>query len=150
MSGSLRNGWLVLTALLLGSVAVANLLALARRMPPAPARGASASGVDVVMQHERRFAPVAAALQAHGVRGQVGYIADLPPEQLPGDSPAMRDYFLTQFALIPWVIEAKFSDCAWAITNWRHGNGLAPAAPAGFETVQDFGGGVLLLRKSAR
>lgn len=149
MSGSLRQAWLVLSALLLAGVAGVNLLALTRRMPPPPSARTRMMGADVVMQHEDRFARVAAALRANGARGQIGYLADLPPEQLAGDSIAMQDYFLTQFALAPWVIEAKFSDCPWAVTNWRRRNSAAAIPPAGFEIVQDFGSGVLLLRRSA-
>jgi hypothetical protein len=61
----------------------------------------------------------------------------------------MEEYFHTQFALAPWVIEAAFGDCTWAVANLRQASAAA-RVPAGFAVVEDFGRGVLLLRRIER
>src|SRR5688572_17884671 len=103
------KAWCAICSLLIAIVAGLNLVGVVRRIPP-PARHASTAGVDAVMRQERRLAGVREALQAHGARGVIGYVTDLPPAQLPHDPAAMHEYFLSQFVLAPWVLEAKFTE----------------------------------------
>lgn len=135
-----------ITALIIAIVAGVNLFDLARRMP-LPARGPVAQNGDVAMRHERRLAGVRKALRSHAAHGLIGYVTDLPPAELPNNDAAMQEYFLSQFALVPWVLEADFTQSAWAVTNLRT-KSRADGLPAGFRVVKDFGGGVLLLRKT--
>lgn len=140
------NAWLTTSLLALAVCCGINLADTARRVPPPP-RIAPAAPANNALRHEFRFAPVLAALRAHGVRGPVGYLSDLPPEAMRGNTAAMEQYFLSQFVLAPWILDADASRGAWAVTNLQR----APPAgrlPAGYEVVQDFGGGVLLLRRT--
>ena len=137
---------MAVTFLALAVISGLNLAAVARRFPPVSWQ-ASAAGVDVVMRHERRMAAVRTALQQRGIHGAIGYVSEVPPADLPAKGDAMQEYFLTQFALAPWVIEAKFDDCAWAVANFHE---LGAPVPVDFRVVQDFGAGVALLQKSPR
>ena len=141
------EAWGAICSLLIASVAGVNLVEVVRRVPP-PARHARTSGVDAVMRQERRLAGVRDALRIHGARGVIGYVTDLPPAQLPHDPAAMQGYFMSQFVLAPWVLEAKFADCAWAVANFPS-SPAADRVPAGFRVVQEFGNGVLLLQRTA-
>jgi hypothetical protein len=98
------------------------------------------------MRHERRFAAVHAALETRGIRGTIGYLADLPPDQMREDPAAMQEFFLTQFALVPVVLDADVAHFTWTVAN-LHAVQAADRLPAGFRIVEDFGDGVLLLRK---
>jgi hypothetical protein len=103
-----------------------------------------------VMRQEARLAPLHKALRRRAVRGTLAYtlayLSDLPPEQLAADRPSMEDYFLTRFALVPWVLDARNAEGLRAIAQLRR---TRPEArrPSGFRIVKDFGDGVLLPRK---
>jgi hypothetical protein len=122
-----------------------NLVHALRRVPPAP-HYAPVVPTNNVVRHEQRFAGMRAALKTHHVRGTIGYLADLPPERMRENAAAMEELFLTQFALVPVVFETKVETCTWAVTNF-HTASPAERLPPGFRVVEDFGGGVLLLRK---
>jgi hypothetical protein len=135
-----------LIALLIAGVSGINLAHVIRRVPPAP-RSPDATATNTVLRHEQRLAPVRRALQKHGVRGTVGYLTELPAELLAADPRAMEEYFLSQFVLVPWVLDARPGAWRWAVTNFR---AATPAANVdGFRVVEDCGGGVLLLEKLA-
>jgi hypothetical protein len=138
------KAWSAITALVIAIVAVTNVVAVLRRTPTLPRHPAFRA--DVVLRHEQRLGGVRAALARHGARGVIGYVTDLSPEKLTANEAAMQEYFLTQFVLSPWVLEAKFEGCAWAMANF----GASPSphpVPIGFRVVEDFGRGVLLLQK---
>lgn len=59
------------------------------------------------MRQEARLAPLHKALRRRADRETLAYLSDLPPEQLAADRPSMEDYFLTRFALVPWVLDAR-------------------------------------------
>ncbi|MBM3854670.1 MAG: hypothetical protein FJ399_16215 [Verrucomicrobia bacterium] len=142
------KAWSQLVVAVVAVAGIANLAHTARRVP-APPRLPPAVPENAVMRHEERFAPMRATLHRHGVRGTLGYLADLPAAQLAREARAMEEYFLTQFVLAPWVIEAAFGDCAWAVANLRNETAAA-RVPAGYAVVEDFGRGVLLLRRIER
>ncbi len=138
------HGWLVVGAVAL--TAGINLVDAVRRGPPPP-RLPAVPATDPVVRHEARFAGVTAALRRHEVRGVVGYFCDLTPEVLAATPAAMEDYFLTQFALVPWVLDPRDRDRPWAIANLRQTGGGEPL-PAGYRMTVNFGGGVLLLERT--
>lgn len=140
------NAWLTTSLLVLAVCCGINLADTARRVPPPP-RLAPAAPANNALRHELRLAPVLAALRAHGVRGPVGYVSDLPPEAMRGDTAAMEQYFLSQFVLAPWILDADPSRVTWAITNLQRAS-PAERFPPGYTVVQDFGDGVLLLRRT--
>ena len=141
-----RRIWSALLWVLLAGVSVVNLMHVARRVSP-PARVIEET-VNPVLREEQRFAKVVAKLHEHHVPRTVGYLADQPPEKLRADKRAMEEYFITQFVLAPWVLDANSTAFEWIVVNLRQA-ALAERLPAGFRVVEDFGHGVLLLRRSS-
>lgn len=139
--------WLTMTLLALGVCGGINLAHTARRTPPPP-RVPASEPANNVLRHERRFGAVVAALRAHDVRGPVSYVSDLPPQAMRGDAAAMEQYFLSQFVVAPWILDADPGRNAWAIAN-LHRTTPAERMPSGYTVVEDFGAGVFLLRRSA-
>jgi hypothetical protein len=137
--------WSAVMVLALAVVAGINLVTTARRIPPPP-RAPVAIPQNVVMRHEQRFAAVRDALKTRSVSRAIGYLADLPPTELRASERSMREYFLTQFALAPWILDATAGDSQWVIAN-LHTARIADRMPAGFRVVEDFGDGVALLEK---
>lgn len=141
------RAWTFLTLLLVAAVSAVNLAGTVRRNPPPP-RLPPEIPANVVLRQEQRLAGLLLELKARGVRGTLGYLADLPPEQLRADPAAMERYFLPQFALAPWILDATTQEAAWIVADLR----VRPAAeriPAGCTVERDFGDGVLLLRRRA-
>lgn len=124
-----------------------NVADTARRVPPPP-RLPPVVATDPVVRNEARFAGVPAVLRRHEVRGVVGYFCDFAPDVMAATPAAMEDYFLTQFALTPWVLDPRAADRPWAIANLRQPGG-AERWPAGYRIAANFGGGVLLLERAA-
>lgn len=133
-----------LSALLIALVCGFNLADAVRRTPPPSVHAGRPT--NNVLRQEARFAPLRQALQRHAVHGTLGYLTDLPPDQLAADPKGMEDYFLTQFALVPWVLDARKADGRWAVAN-LHTAQRDTRIPPGFDVIEDFGDGVLLLRK---
>lgn len=98
------------------------------------------------MRQEARLAPLHKALRRRAVRETLAYLSDLPPAQIAADPSSMEEHALTQFALVPWVLDARNVDGLRAISHLRR---TRPEArrPRGFRIVKDFGDGVLLPRK---
>jgi len=134
-----------ISALLIALFAGLNLADGVRRTPPPPSEPMGRP-TNHVMRQEARFAALRQALQRHAVRGTLGYLTDLPPDQLAADPKGKEDYFLTQFALVPWVLDARKADGPWAVANLRTARSEA-RIPTAFHVVEDLGNGVLLLRK---
>ena len=80
-------------------------------------------------------------------RGPIGYLADWPADQLAGTPRGMEEYFITQFALVPWVIDARATDCRWVVAN-LHTASLATRIPTGYVVAKEFDAGVALLWRS--
>ncbi|MSU50865.1 MAG: hypothetical protein EXS37_17550 [Opitutus sp.] len=139
--------WCALSALLLAVVCGTNLIHVVRRTPPLP-RFPTGVAANAAVRNEQRFAALRRALPTHGVRGTIGYVADLPPAQLAADAHGMAEYFLAQFTLAPWVLDARLTEGRWAVAN-LHAAHPTERMPAGFSLVEDFGDGVLLLQKGA-
>jgi hypothetical protein len=138
--------WSALTALCLAIVATINLVQAVRHVPPPPVAVPGRPPANIVLRQEERFAAARRALETRGIRGPIGYVADLAPPHLSADHRSMEDYFSAQFILAPCILDPKVGDRRWAIANLRTRT-LAERLPAGFTVAEDFGGGVLLLRK---
>lgn len=136
--------WCTISTLLIVLVCGLNLNHAVRRTPPPSVP--TTQPTNNVMRQEARFAPLRQALQRHAVRGTLGYLTDLSPDQLAADPKGMEDYFLTQFALVPWVLDARKADGLWAVAN-LHTTRPEARIPAGFRVAEDFGDGVFLLRR---
>jgi hypothetical protein len=143
----LVRGWLAVCAAILAALSAFNLVQLARRTPRAP-HVAPRVPSDIAMRLEKRFGPLRTVLQEHHVTGTIGYFGDLAGEQLRNDPVAIKEYFVTQFVLVPVVLEADSETCTWAVTNF-HRTDPAALQRAGFRVVVDLGDGVRLLRKEA-
>ena len=137
--------WSAVMVLALAVVAGINLVTTARRILPPP-RAPVVIAKNVVMRHEHRFAAVRDALKARSVSHAIGYLADLPPTELRSSERGMQEYFLTQFALAPWILDATAGDTQWVIVN-LHTTRIADRMPVGFRVAEDFGDGVALLEK---
>jgi len=138
--------WSILTALVLAIVAMINLVQAVRHVPPAPVAVPGRPPANIVLRQELRFAAARRALEAHDVRGVIGYIADLAPPQLSADHASMEDYFSAQFVLTPCILDPNNVERRWTIANLRS-KPLAERLPAGFRVVEDLGGGVALLQQ---
>jgi hypothetical protein len=86
---------------------------------------------DIGARSDKRFAQLRSRLPANGV---IGYIGET------GDS-ALPDYYLTQYALAPLVIE-RSAQRSIVVGNFP--DTLPSEIPADLKLVQDFGNGVLL------
>lgn len=86
---------------------------------------------DVSIRSDQRFSALKARLPAHGV---IGYIGET------GDS-ATPDYYLTQYALAPLVVDASPHH---AIVIGNFPSSQPSHIPQGLQVVADFGNGVML------
>lgn len=123
-----------------------NLVFMARRVPP-PSRMPAPLPANVVMRHEHRMAGVARALKSRGAPGRIGYVADVPTAGLAAHPRGMEEYFLTQFALVPWIVDTRAEDCTLMVANLATAS-IAERLPAGFRVAREFGHGVWLLEKN--
>jgi len=140
-----RPIWQAVWLLLIAAVAVGNVIHGVRKTRPVPA-GTDGADLDRVMRFERRVAPLRAKLATSGVTGTIGYIGDIPSEQLSANDQGMEDYYLTQFVLVPLVLDRNPDAHEWAVGQFRRPVNSANL-PAGWKVVEDLGEGVLLLRK---
>jgi len=113
------------------------LLSSARLLIETP-RAASPRGDDIARRSDQRFAALKTELPQRGVVGYVGETGNL----------AVGDYYLTQYALAPLVVEQS-SNHAIVVGNFP--SGVASGLPANLQLTRDFGDGVLLFsNKDAR
>lgn len=102
---------------------------------PAPRR---VKADDIGRRSDQRFAALKTELPQRGVVGYVGETGNL----------AVGDYYLTQYALAPLVVEHS-SNHAIVVGNFP--SGVASGLPANLQLTRDFGDGVLLFsNKDAR
>lgn len=140
------KAWSVLTALVIAIVATINLVQAVRHVPPAPVAVPGRPPANIVLRQEQRFAAARRALEARGIREVIGYVADLAPPHLAADHASMEDYFSAQFLLTPCILDPNNVERRWTLANLRTKT-LAERLPAGFQLVEDLGGGVALLQK---
>jgi hypothetical protein len=142
------KAWSVTTLLALIAVCAVNIVATVQRIAPPP-RIVPAVPANEVMRHELRMAELRRTLEQRGVRGTIGYLADMSAAELPANARGMEEYFLTQFALVPWVLDARAQEGEWVVANLRTAR-ITERAPAGLQVMDDCGGGVFLLRRTER
>jgi hypothetical protein len=97
-------------------------------------------GKDEISLYDGRFDGVKAMLPAHGV---VGYIGD--PQ---GESDAVMDYYLTQYALSPLIVDRSAAHHL-VIGNFSDAN-LAALVDHDLTLVRDFGNGVRLYQNAGK
>jgi hypothetical protein len=129
---------------LVAVLAVTNLIHAARKVPP-PSRG-PAGATDIVTTQERRFAALRRSVLERGLSGTIGYVGDVPRERLIADPQAVQEYYLAQYVLVPLVLDVDSSSHEWAVGNFQSAS-ARESSTAGWNVEQDFGGGVLLLKK---
>jgi hypothetical protein len=141
------NAWRAGTLGIVILVAVGNVVHTAQKTPPPPV-DSPAGPADPVMRQERRLAGLRASVEARGLRGTIGYLGDSPPGQAAEPAREVEDYFLTQFALAPLVLDGDAERYEWIVVNLQSAASSA-RVPAGWKIEEDFGGGVLLVKKAA-
>lgn len=92
----------------------------------------SGSSDYVTKLSDKRFAALKSYMPARGVVGYIG---------VSGES-ATSDYYLTQYALAPLVVDRSTSH-ELVVGNFP--NGRLPQFPSQLEVAKDFGNGVVLL-----
>jgi hypothetical protein len=93
---------------------------------------------DTVSRYERRYTELRTLLPRRGV---VGYLSDRMD--------AREQYYLTQYALVPVVVD-RSPDHPTVVGNFfEPGLGPSLARQHGLIVVRDFGKGLLLLRRGA-
>lgn len=152
MGRLMKVGGIVTAVALLGVCGV-NVIATALRVSPAP-RLRPTVPANPVMRQEQRMADLRRAMQTRGVRGTIGYLTDVAAADLAANPRGMEEYFLTQFALAPWVLEAKTlevrtRESEWLVAN-LHATPISERTPSGYRVVDDCGGGVFLLQRTGR
>lgn len=102
--------------------------------------------VDRVVEQEHRLASLRQSVVERGIRGTAGYFTDVPGDQIFTTFPTVEQYYLTQFALSPLVLDPYASDHPWTIVNLRT-TVANPNLPSGYAVVEEFGDGLMLLKK---
>jgi hypothetical protein len=139
----LRTGIAVLVVLLYAGVTTVQWVTRAATARPR-------RGEDEISVYERRFEPLRSALPARGV---VGYLGDPDPT---GPTPEtanaaallhFRRYLLAHYALAPLLL-IESTNPEFVVGNFDAG--AVPPTPSGFQMVRDFGGGLVLYRRSGQ
>ena len=132
------TAWRVGALMAVAAVALANVIHTVQKVPPAAIDAPGVWG-DPVVWHDLRLAAFRQGAQARGLRGTIGYFGE--PARFDDD------FFYAQFALVPLVLDVEPERHLWAVANLRTSSPQT-RLPAGWSVVEDFGGGVFLVRKS--
>lgn len=124
--------------------AVANLAWLDATLPLPPI-GPPDAPVDAVTRAEARFAALRSALAARAIHGRVGYLTDVPADQLAAAPRGIERYFQAQFALAPLVLRVDGQE-SWLVTDFERADSLR-RVPAGWSLAAQCGTGVSLLHR---
>lgn len=134
------TAWRVGALLLVAVVAAANVIHTAQRIPP-PAAVVPASAYDPLSWQEQRFSRFRDRVNRHELPPTIGYIGDAAQ---PDD-----DFYYAQFAVLPLVLDGDPEPHPWALANLRSASPSTRISDR-WQVVEDFGQGVLLLKKAAR
>jgi hypothetical protein len=104
---------------------------------------ASKGGEDQITPYEDRFAGIKKKLAGHAV---VSYITDVPPEKLNYNSPEIAEYYLTQYALAPVLVDMA-EDHPLAVGNFHRPPSREVLAEKRMRLIEDYGNGVMLLER---
>jgi hypothetical protein len=95
--------------------------------------------IDAISVDESRFEALKRALPAHGL---IGYLSDVNPQ-----SSGEADYYAAEYCLAPLRVSRQ-PDQELVVGNFRDPySGVALAQRLKLRFVQNFGGGVMLLRR---
>ncbi len=98
-------------------------------------------GKDGITQYENRFKELKKELPSWGT---VGYISDIPSKQLLKDTKATVNYFLTEYAVSPVVVDNS-QNHPIIIGNFQHKlTDTTVSETSKFILKKDFGNGVVL------
>jgi len=129
------------------AVSSANIVWMSVGTPPAPI-DTTGFPSNPIARHELQYSAVRAAVVARGISGTLGYIGEQPRGRWLADSKTVEDYYLAQFALAPLILDADAGGHEWIVADLARDQ-LAARAPSGWNVVEDFGDGTLLLRKGS-
>lgn len=101
------------------------------------------ASADLVDYYVNRLSEVRHSLKGHKVPETIGYCYFLPSEKS-----LLPDYFASQYALAPWVLDWHYTGYEWVVMNVRMRS--HSSLPRGFTVVENFGDGVFLLRRNSR
>lgn len=146
LSNRLMGKWRMGALLPIAVVAVTNVIHSAKTVPPAPF-ALGPMGLDNVMKREQQFADLKVSLQRRGVPGVLGYIGETSGDSSSENPRLTEDYYLAQFVLVPWVLDRHAAASDWSVANLRS-SAARTYLPSNLQVVEDFGNGVLLLKRS--
>jgi hypothetical protein len=103
---------------------------------------------DVVTLHEAGMAAIRRELVARDIRGVIGYVADERGGNIYRTFEGVQDFYLTQYALAPVILDVNADQHPWAVAKLRQAT--IDNLPVEFEVVVDAGSGVFLLQRRPR
>ena len=101
----------------------------------------------VIAAYDERFRLVREEILAIENLKRVGFVSDVQPNEVLYDFTAAKDYFLTQYALAPVVLTLEPQETNYAIGSFSS-TAIENRVLSGFETVRDWGDGIVLFRRS--
>jgi hypothetical protein len=134
-----RTSWSLVTSALVVAMAAWEVARQAWEEGPLDRRASA----DLIDFYEHRMAGVRHSLQERKVPEKIGYCYFLPSEKS-----LLPDYFASQYALAPWVLDWHFMSYDWVVMNVRMRS--HSSLPPGFTVAEDFGDGVFLLKRDHR
>ena len=113
------------------------------RIPPMSSWKVPPPNSDQISRNELRFADVRPALPAYG---RVGYVTDIPSDQVLANGDAEGRYFLAQYSLAP-VQLINSGEEKIVVGDFKEPKGLQRVLDeTNLRIVRDFGKGVFLLQ----
>jgi hypothetical protein len=98
---------------------------------------------DLVDYYASRLSGVRRSMEERKLPERIGYCYFLPSEKA-----LLPDYFASEYALAPRVLDWHYTGYEWVVMNVRMRS--HSALPHGFSVVEDFCDGVFLLRRDSR
>ncbi len=138
-SSAARSGWRLATTALVVAMAAWEVFHQAWADAPLDRHPSP----DLIDFYVNRLSGVRRSLGDRKVSGRIGYCYFLPSEKA-----LLPDYFASEYALAPWVLDWHYTGYEWVVLNVRMRS--HSALPRGFSVVEDFGDGVFLLRRDSR
>jgi hypothetical protein len=132
---------------LIAVISVSNLASTLKRVLPTVA--GSPSSICEVERQGMRFGPARRALIARNVEGTIGYVGEVPAEQMGAEDMATEEYYLAQYWLAPVVLDSRSDSYQWTVESLRANTTVGRLSEA-WRTDAALGDGVFLLRRAAR
>jgi hypothetical protein len=117
------------------------------RIPPWNSWKAAGPNSDMVSRSELRFADIQKALPEYG---RVGYVTDIPSDQVLANGDAAGRYFLAQYTLAPLQVINSGEEKV-VVGDFKEPKGLQSVLDqTDLRIVHDFGKGVFFLQGGAK